>query len=137
MSEIQYEIVSPKKLEVQASAHMVIVPASEGDIGFMQGRMPMMLMLKAGVIYVMNAQRSVTGRIFITGGYGWFEDDVLRILCNESYDLDATTQETINEKLQAAQKQYKAAHTEIEQNIERVLLEQYELMNQLKSAPAY
>lgn len=137
MGEIRYEIVSPKKLESEASAHMVIVPGSEGDIGFMPARMPMMLMLKAGAIYVMNEQRSVTGRIFITGGYAWFEDDTLRVLCNESYDLNTVSQELINEKLKIAQERCKAAHTEIEQNIEKTMLGHYELMNQLKSASAY
>ncbi len=137
MSEIRYEIVSPKKLENAATAHMVIVPGSEGDIAFMLSRMPMMLMLKAGVVYIMDAQRKVTARIFITGGYAWFEEDTLRILCNESYDLDTISQEAINEKQKAAQEKYKAAHTEIEQDIEQSLLQQYELMSKLKSASAY
>ncbi len=137
MSEIHYEIVSPKKLEQEATAHMVVIPSTEGDIGFLQDRMPIMLMLDAGVIYVMNAQQQVTDRIFTTGGYAQFEDNVLRVLCNESFNLDVISDAEIQAKIDQAQERCKAAHTEMEQEIEEISLHHYQKMKALKSAPAY
>ena len=45
---IALEIVSPEKLLLSRPVDMVVIPASEGDMGVLEGHTPMIVMLRGG-----------------------------------------------------------------------------------------
>lgn len=106
--QIKFEIISPAKLEASGQADMIIVPGAEGDLGLQAGRMPIMLMLRPAVVYVMNSN-SVAEKFFVKGGYAQFENNVARILCEETLSMVEMNAEFTNKKLLAAQEKLKEA----------------------------
>ncbi|MFV0431138.1 MAG: ATP synthase F1 subunit epsilon [Alphaproteobacteria bacterium] len=109
--QIKFEIISPAKLEASGTADMVIVPGDEGDIGFQAGRMPIMLILRPSVVYIMNAN-SVSERIFVSGGYAQFEDDIVRVLCEECFPVTGVSLEDANQRLSQSQESLEKAEDE-------------------------
>ena len=47
---VNLEIVSPDKLLLSRPVDMVVIPASEGDMGVLEGHTPMIVMLRGGII---------------------------------------------------------------------------------------
>jgi F-type H+-transporting ATPase subunit epsilon len=45
---VSLEIVSPEKLLVSQAVDMVVIPASEGDIGVLPEHSPMIVLLRGG-----------------------------------------------------------------------------------------
>ncbi len=111
--QVKYEIISPAKLEAEGQADMIIVPSVEGDLGLQAGRMPIMLMLRPAVVYIMNGN-SVVDKVFVAGGYAQFENDVARILCEDCFSMKDITSEIANKKLSDAEKQFNEAEDGLE-----------------------
>ncbi len=110
MSEaLKFDIISPSKIVLSDEAALVIVPGIEGDLGALKGRMPITLMLRAGVVYIMNDGSNVSQRIFVDGGYAQVEPEKLCILCESSLDLDHISESDIKERLEKAEQDYKNA----------------------------
>ena len=49
---ISLEIVSPEKLLLSRPVDMVVIPASEGDMGVLAGHAPLVTALRPGIIVV-------------------------------------------------------------------------------------
>lgn len=137
MSLVSFEIVSSKKLEKTGEAPLIIIPSFEGDMGISPGQMPVISMLKAGVVYILDANHKPTDRFFVTEGYVQLDQNILRILSDEIYDLSEISDSEIDEKITEAQKKLEQAHNDIEKEIEEETLKAYELMKNLKSKSAY
>ena len=54
---VNLEIVSPEKLLLSRDVDMVVIPASEGDMGVLEGHAPMMVMLRGGVVSLYEGDR--------------------------------------------------------------------------------
>ena len=68
------EIVSPDRLLLSRPVDMVVIPASEGDMGVLEGHAPMIVMLRGGLISLYEGDR-VTDTLFVAGGFAEvFED---------------------------------------------------------------
>ena len=61
---VALEIVSPEKLLLSRPVDMVVLPASEGDMGVLEGHTPMIVILRGGVIDLYEGDR-VTDRLFV------------------------------------------------------------------------
>ena len=57
---VNLEIVSPEKLLLSRPVDMVVIPASEGDMGVLEGHAPAIVMLRGGVIALYEGERSPT-----------------------------------------------------------------------------
>lgn len=95
MSKIAFHIATPSAQLYCADADMVLVPASEGDMGIMAGHSPMITLLRAGTVVVQDGDTKT--RVFIDGGFMEITPDAITILAESGAmvsDLDADTVKT-------------------------------------------
>src|SRR5882672_8055667 len=80
------EIVSPEKLLLSRPVEMVVIPASEGDMGVLEGHSPMIVMLRGGTIDLFEGDR-VTDRLFVDGGFAEITPERCTVLANHVVPL--------------------------------------------------
>jgi F-type H+-transporting ATPase subunit epsilon len=79
---VALEIVSPEKLLLSRPVDMVVIPASEGDMGVLEGHTPMIVMLRGGLISLYEGDR-VTDTLFVAGGFAEVTPERCTVLANE------------------------------------------------------
>ena len=79
---VALEIVSPEKLLLSRPVDMVVIPASEGDMGVLEGHAPMIVMLRGGLISLYEGDR-VTDTLFVAGGFADVTPERCTVLANE------------------------------------------------------
>jgi F-type H+-transporting ATPase subunit epsilon len=79
---VALEIVSPEKLLLSRPVDMVVIPASEGDMGVLEGHTPMIVMLRGGLIQLYEDDR-VTDTLFVAGGFAEVTPERCTVLANE------------------------------------------------------
>jgi F-type H+-transporting ATPase subunit epsilon len=79
---VNLEIVSPEKLLLSRPVDMVVIPASEGDMGVLEGHAPMIVMLRGGVIALYEGER-ITDQMFVAGGFAEVTPERCTVLANE------------------------------------------------------
>ncbi len=80
---VALEIVSPERLLMSRPVDMVVIPASEGDMGVLEGHTPMIVMLRGGVISLYEGEQ-VTDRLFVAGGFAEVTPERCTVLANET-----------------------------------------------------
>ena len=78
MSKLVCEIVTPESLLFSEEVSFVAVPATEGEIGILAKRAPIMSTLKLGVVRVKREENSEAISFAVAGGY--FEADGSRVV---------------------------------------------------------
>jgi F-type H+-transporting ATPase subunit epsilon len=105
---VSLEIVSPEKLLLSRPVDMVVIPASEGDIGVLEGHTPMIVMLRGGTIDLYEGDK-VADRLFVNGGFAEITPERCTVLANQALPL-AEVKKSEGEKLLAeAEAAYEAA----------------------------
>jgi F-type H+-transporting ATPase subunit epsilon len=87
---VALEIVSPERLLLSRSVDMVVIPASEGDMGVLEGHTPMIVTLRGGTIALYDGDK-VTDQFYVAGGFAEVTPERCTVLANESKpvsDLD-------------------------------------------------
>ena len=79
---IALEIVSPERLLLSRPVDMVVIPASEGDMGVLEGHAPTMVMLRGGVIDLYEND-TITDRMYVAGGFAEVTPERCTVLANE------------------------------------------------------
>ena len=79
---VNLEIVSPERLLLSRPVDMVVIPASEGDMGVLEGHQPMIVMLRGGVIALYDGEQ-VTDQMFVAGGFAEVTPERCTVLANE------------------------------------------------------
>jgi F-type H+-transporting ATPase subunit epsilon len=79
---LNLEIVSPERLLLSQPVDMVVIPASEGDMGVLEGHAPMIVMLRGGVIALYEGER-ITDQMFVAGGFAEVTPERCTVLANE------------------------------------------------------
>jgi F-type H+-transporting ATPase subunit epsilon len=79
---VNLEIVSPERLLLSRPVDMVVIPASEGDMGVLEGHAPMIVMLRGGVIALYEGER-ITDQMFVAGGFAEVTPERCTVLANE------------------------------------------------------
>jgi F-type H+-transporting ATPase subunit epsilon len=74
--------ISPEKLLLSRPVDMVVIPASEGDIGVLEGHAPMIVMLRGGLISLYEGDR-VADTLFVAGGFAEVTPERCTVLANE------------------------------------------------------
>src|SRR6195952_5036296 len=83
---VSLEIVSPEKLLLSRAVEMVVIPASEGDMGVLEGHTPMIVMLRGGTIDLYEGDR-ITDRLFVDGGFAEVTPERCTVLANHVVPL--------------------------------------------------
>jgi F-type H+-transporting ATPase subunit epsilon len=102
---LKLEIVSPEKLLLSKDVDMVVIPASEGEIGVLPGHAPLIVMLQGGVLQLYEGA-TVTERFFIGGGFAEVTSDRCTVLADEAVPLAELIASDATAALQAAEQAY-------------------------------
>ena len=79
---VNLEIVSPERLLLSRPVDMVVIPASEGDMGVLEGHSPAIVMLRGGVIALYENDQ-ITDQMYVAGGFAEVTPERCTVLANE------------------------------------------------------
>jgi F-type H+-transporting ATPase subunit epsilon len=115
------EIVSPEKLLLSRSVDMVVIPASEGDMGVLGGHSPMIVMLRGGTVSLYDGDQ-VTDKLFVSGGFAEITTERCTILATEVRPI-AEISKAEGEKRLATAEAYYEAHAKESTSVEDAALD--------------
>jgi F-type H+-transporting ATPase subunit epsilon len=102
------EIVSPEKLLLSRPVDMVVIPASDGDMGVLEGHTPMIVTLRGGTIALYDGDR-VTDQLYVAGGFAEVTPERCTVLANEAVPLAELNRTDAERRLAEAEAAYDAA----------------------------
>jgi F-type H+-transporting ATPase subunit epsilon len=79
---VNLEIVSPERLLLSRQVDMVVIPASEGDMGVLEGHAPAMVVLRGGIIALYEGEQ-ITDQMYVAGGFAEVTPEHCTVLANE------------------------------------------------------
>lgn len=101
MSALICTLVTPERLVFSEEAEMVIVPGAEGDFGVMAHHVPLISIIRPGVVELHKAGGAVQ-KIFVSAGYAETHGTECTILAETAEPLATLRRETAEAELQAA-----------------------------------
>jgi len=107
---VALEIVSPEKLLLSRPVDMVVIPASEGDMGVLEGHTPMIVMLRGGPIDIYTGEQ-ISERLFVAGGFAEITQERCTVLANEAIPVAGLSRAEGQRRLAEAEAAYAAADT--------------------------
>ncbi|HVB67254.1 MAG TPA: ATP synthase F1 subunit epsilon [Acetobacteraceae bacterium] len=107
---VALEIVSPEKLLLSRPVDMVVIPASEGDMGVLEGHTPMIVMLRGGPIDIYTGEQ-ISERLFVAGGFAEVTQERCTVLANEAIPVAGLSRAEGQRRLAEAEAAYAAADT--------------------------
>ena len=99
---VNLEIVSPERLLLSRPVDMVVIPASEGDMGVLEGHAPMMVMLRGGVVSLYEGDR-VTDSLFVAGGFAEVTPERCTVLAGEAMPVNELERSEAEKRLRDAE----------------------------------
>ncbi len=106
---INLEIVSPEKLLLSRDVDMVVIPASEGDMGVLEGHAPMMVTLRGGVVSLYEGDR-VIETLFVAGGFAEVTPERCTVLAGEAMPVNELDRTEAEQRLRDAEE----AHNQVD-----------------------
>jgi F-type H+-transporting ATPase subunit epsilon len=106
---INLEIVSPEKLLLSRDVDMVVIPASEGDMGVLEGHAPMMVTLRGGVVSLYEGDR-VVETLFVAGGFAEVTPERCTVLAGEAMPVNELDRTEAEKRLRDAEE----AHNQVD-----------------------
>jgi len=104
---VNLEIVSPERLLLARPVDMVVIPASEGDMGVLEGHAPAIVMLRGGVIALYEGER-VTDQMYVSGGFAEVTPERCTVLASEVLAPTDLSREEGERRLAEAETAYAA-----------------------------
>jgi F-type H+-transporting ATPase subunit epsilon len=104
---VALEIVSPEKLLLSRPVDMVVIPASEGEMGVQPGHSPMIVLLRGGTIRIYEGTQ-VTARLYVAGGFAEVTPERCTVLANEAIPVAEVSRAEGEKRLQEAEAAYAA-----------------------------
>jgi F-type H+-transporting ATPase subunit epsilon len=99
---VNLEIVTPEKLLLSRPVDMVVIPASEGDMGVLEGHAPMIVMLRGGVIALYDGEQ-ISDQMYVAGGFAEVTPERCTVLANEVMPTGELTREEGERRLADAE----------------------------------
>jgi F-type H+-transporting ATPase subunit epsilon len=99
---VNLEIVSPDRLLLSRPVDMVVIPASEGDMGVLEGHAPMIVMLRGGVIALYDGEQ-ISDQMYVAGGFAEVTPERCTVLANEVMPTGELTREEGERRLAEAE----------------------------------
>ncbi len=104
---VALEIVSPEKLLLSQPVDMVVIPASEGEMGVLPGHSPMIVLLRGGTIRIYEGDQ-VTAQLYVAGGFAEVTPERCTVLANEAIPVAEVSRAEGEKRLQEAEAAYAA-----------------------------
>jgi F-type H+-transporting ATPase subunit epsilon len=108
---IELEIVSPEKLLLSRAAELVVIPASEGEMGVLPGHAPMIVLLRGGTIRIYEGAK-VTDSLYVAGGFAEITPERCTVLADEAVPVAEVSREAGERRLAEAE----AAYAQVDRN---------------------
>jgi F-type H+-transporting ATPase subunit epsilon len=108
---VELEIVSPEKLLLSRAVELVVIPASEGEMGVLPGHAPMIVLLRGGTIRIYEGAR-VTDSLYVAGGFAEITPERCTVLADEAVPVAEVSRQAGESRLAEAE----AAYAEIDRN---------------------
>src|SRR6516162_3136913 len=102
---VNLEIVSPERLLLSRQVDMVVIPASEGDMGVLEGHAPAMVMLRGGIIALYEGEQ-ITDQMYVAGGFAEVTPEHCTVLANEVLAPAELSREMGERRLAEAERLY-------------------------------
>jgi F-type H+-transporting ATPase subunit epsilon len=99
---VNLEIVSPERLLLSRPVDMVVIPASEGDMGVLEGHSPAIVVLRGGIIALYENDQ-VTDQMYVAGGFAEVTPERCTVLANEVLAPTEVSREEGERRLAAAE----------------------------------
>ena len=120
-STISFDLVSPEQLVFNDKAGMIIVPATEGDIGVLPGHSKFLSSLRPGRVMVYGEDKHLLQSFFVSGGFVEINPEKCIVLAEEVEEMNALDKGAIeqqvreleNEKSDESKLQYLIAQSKI------------------------
>ncbi len=81
------DLVTPEKVVSSEEVTMAVIPGSEGEFGVLEAHSNLISTLCPGVISLYEKD-TISGQIFVTGGFAEVTGDRCTILATDAFDLD-------------------------------------------------
>jgi F-type H+-transporting ATPase subunit epsilon len=99
---INLEIVSPEKLLLSRDVDMVVIPASEGDMGVLEGHAPMTVALRGGVVSLYEGDRLVES-LFVADGFAEVTPERCTVLAGEAMPVNEIDRDEAEKRIRDAE----------------------------------
>ena len=99
---ITLEIVSPEKLLLSREVDMVVIPASEGDMGVLEGHSPTTVMLRGGIVSLYEGDRLLES-LFVAGGFAEVTPERCTVLAGEAMAVNELDRSDAEKRLRDAE----------------------------------
>ena len=128
------EIVTPEKMLYSAEASFVAVPATEGEIGFMYMRSPVMSTLNSGEVRIKPQDNDTVLRFAIAGGYVEADGHKVVVLANRAVNIADVDPTLLKERIISFEQALTASEADDpERTFKNSELEWYTLLDKLVS----
>ncbi|SRR5690606_7961891 len=108
--KLNFALVSPERELFNGDVDHVVVPGAEGEFGVLPNHAPVMSVIKAGALRVIND--GVERRIFVNGGFADVTPEGLTVLAEEAIDLVDIAPADLEQELKNAQEDLRDANTD-------------------------
>lgn len=105
MSDLICDVISKRGVLFSGNLSLIVVPGSEGDIGFMENHEPYVVALNDGVI----RGRTASGRFYaaaIMGGYAQVLGRRVIIVCDRARALPSINEDKVKKRLAEVSREY-------------------------------
>lgn len=133
MSELKVKIITPQGVIAENLAHMLVIPACEGEFGLLANHTPLLTNLKAGFITLYNKNSDIIDRIFVSSGLCQIQDNDCIILTENNIDISEHNINDLDKKITDLQQKISKDITNLEPRIIDNLQEEIESLQKLKS----
>ena len=113
MAKLSFRLVMPERELANTEADMVVVPGVEGDFGVMHGHAPLISIVRAGVLEVLQGGK-VEQRFIVAGGFAEVTSERCTVLADEATPFEQVTAEQLVERQHAAERDLVDAATDAE-----------------------
>ncbi|MGH6976641.1 MAG: ATP synthase F1 subunit epsilon [Stellaceae bacterium] len=105
--KVKFELVSPEKLLLSEDVAMVVVPGGEGNFGVLPGHSLLISTVRPGIIDVYaDDQRSVSQRIFVSGGFAEVTAERCTVLADEALPVGEIDRAATEAEVKEAESQH-------------------------------
>lgn len=79
---LNFQLVTPARLEREESVHMVVIPGAEGDFGVLEGHAPLLSTIRDGDLSIYRSDGAAPERLHIEGGLAQVSESGLTVLAD-------------------------------------------------------
>lgn len=99
MPNLICDIITPEAILASEEAYMVVVPGTEGEMGFLAGHEPLVAVLSTGTVRIMREKDGETRRYVVQKGYVEITGTKVIVLANRARSVEEINLDEVKRKL--------------------------------------